>query len=278
AGGGSGCTASTTARGFVFEGIQIKVGLAGGAAGIEQPLAIGADDGVVDLHAGSVESGEALADVVKLELDFDGRLGFGGDRGGGGCRTARTAATRGGGIGIGNDGCAASTAGGGSFGFEKIVEAVFGKLGLFGNEIDAQELRDLGALAGLEDEELAVGAPLRGADVGVGDEADLAAGAAGGSGHIDVAQAAIAGIDVRDPLVVGGPDVRAEETGDEQALLFGVEIDDAGLFAVADEGERLAVGRKLGGLIGLPVVRQLGFGVVNEIVEEDVGDGVALAE
>src|ERR1019366_9711250 len=109
AGGGSGCTASTTARGFVFEGIQIKVGLAAGAAGIEQPLAIGADDGVRDLHAGGVEGGEALADVVKLELDFDGRLGLGGSRGG--CRAASAAATTGG-IGIGIGGCGPSAASG----------------------------------------------------------------------------------------------------------------------------------------------------------------------
>ncbi len=70
----------------------------------------------------------------------------------------------------------------------------------------------------------------------------------------------------------------ADESGGQHALLLRFQVDHAQFFAIAHERDALAVGRKARALVGQRVARQLRFGVMREIVQEDVGDRVALAQ
>src|SRR5438477_248679 len=81
--------------------------------------------------------------------------------------------------------------GGGAGGFaEEVAELVFAEVGGADGQVDAGELEILGALAGAEEEEGAVGAPGDGVGVAVGEEGGLAGvdgvvGGGGGDVHVE---------------------------------------------------------------------------------------------
>ncbi len=104
-------------------------------------------------------------------------------------------------------------------------------------------------------------------------------------GHDEhVAKTARAVIQERDPFIIGrkcrglrrAQRRPLKRAGGEQALFFGGDVESAQLVIAADEGERLAVRRKLGKRIARCIVRELGLLIFREIKFENVRRAFAI--
>jgi hypothetical protein len=158
---------------------------------------------------------------------------------------------------------------------EQVAEAILAEARRAQDEVHLHGLPFLGPLVGVVDDVGAVGAPGDVVGAAVRHRADRAALAAGRRHGEDVAERALGQADVGDPPAVGRPGdaaVRARQVPlREHALLLRLQVDDAQLRAVADEGDRFAVRRDTRGAES-PVAARVSWvsSLAREVEEEQM--------
>ena len=216
----------------LIERVRVEIGLSRRAGNDDGVLAVGRDRDVVHVEADGKER-EALTDIFK-----DGRQGFlGVPWGSWGFRWGSR----------GVPGRFRSSRGL----REEIPKQILPELRCPRREVDARELALLGALAGREEKIRPVAAPRDRVREDVREEADRTRRAvAARRDQRDVREALRADREHRDPLAVRRPDRPrrveriGERAGRDHAILLRREVQHPQLLAVAEERDRLPVGRE----------------------------------